>query len=80
MFTAIYARPSYGNNLSPKELAVLKLMSEGKGRKDIAHELHRAETTINTQQGSIYAKLQVSGLTQPGCAAVSKGYRMGLLS
>jgi DNA-binding NarL/FixJ family response regulator len=62
--------------LSPRELQVLRLISQGWSNRKIAGALHRSASTIDTQIKSIYRKLAVNSRTQ----AVREATRQGLLS
>jgi DNA-binding NarL/FixJ family response regulator len=62
--------------LSPRELQVLRLISQGWSNRKIAGALHRSANTIDTQIKSIYRKLGVNSRTQ----AVREATRQGHLS
>ncbi len=47
------------DQLSPRELDVLRLMARGATNREIADELFLAETTVKTHVGSIFVKLGV---------------------
>ena len=61
--------------LSPRELQVLKGLTEGKSNKEIAAELVVSPATIRTHTYNIYQKLDVHGRRQ----AVSKASDLGIL-
>ena len=63
------------HDLSPRELEVLQLMSEGMLKKQIADELKISEHTVAFHIKHVYRKLDVNNSP----AAVSKAYRAGLL-
>lgn len=63
-------------SLSPRELQVLRLISQGWSNRKIAGALHRSANTIDTQIKSIYRKLGVNSRTQ----AVREATRQGHLS
>jgi DNA-binding NarL/FixJ family response regulator len=67
--------PSNGP-LSPRELQVLQLVSQGWTNRRIAEALSRSGNTIDTQIKSIYRKLDVNSRTR----AVRKAMELGLLS
>lgn len=71
---ALVAEPK--GRLSPRELQVLRLISQGWSNRKIAGALHRSASTIDTQIKSIYRKLAVNSRTQ----AVREATRQGLLS
>ena len=62
--------------LSPRELQVLRLISQGWSNRKIADTLHRSGNTIDTQIKSIYRKLAVNSRTQ----AVRRATQQGLLN
>ena len=62
--------------LSPRELKVLRLISEGQSNRQIAEDTHRSINTIEAQLKSIYRKLDVKSRTQ----AVREATQMGLLN
>ncbi|WP_052810715.1 response regulator transcription factor [Variovorax paradoxus] len=62
--------------LSPRELQVLQLVSQGWTNRRIAEALNRSGNTIDTQIKSIYRKLDVNSRTR----AVRKAMELGLLS
>ena len=62
--------------LSPRELEVLRLISQGWSNRKIAGALHRSAHTIDTQIKSIYRKLGVNSRTQ----AVREATHQGLLN
>ncbi|SDH43042.1 response regulator transcription factor [Variovorax sp. OV700] len=62
--------------LSPRELKVLLLISEGQSNRQIAEETHRSINTIEAQLKSIYRKLDVKSRTQ----AVREATQRGLLN
>jgi DNA-binding NarL/FixJ family response regulator len=59
--------------LSPRELQVLRLISQGWSNRKIADTLHRSANTIDTQIKSIYRKLAVNSRTQAVRAATQHG-------
>ncbi|MDP8908172.1 MAG: response regulator transcription factor [Chloroflexota bacterium] len=61
--------------LTARELDVLKLMSKGLRNKEIASELFITERTVKFHANSIYQKLEVNGRTE----AVSKAIQRGLV-
>ncbi|MCR6477277.1 response regulator transcription factor [Variovorax sp. ZS18.2.2] len=65
-----------GGALSPRELQVLQMVSQGWTNRRIAEALSRSANTIDTQIKSIYRKLDVNSRTQ----AVRKAMEAGLLS
>lgn len=61
--------------LTPREVEVLRLMAEGFGNKQIAVRLGISDHTVKFHISSILAKLIVSSRTE----AVTQGIRMGLI-
>ena len=61
--------------LTARELDVLKLMAKGLRNKEIASELFITERTVKFHANSIYQKLEVNGRTE----AVSKAIQRGLV-
>ena len=59
--------------LSPRELKVLQLISQGQSNRQIAEETHRSINTIEAQLKSIYRKLDVKSRTQAVREATQKG-------
>ena len=62
--------------LTARELDVLKLMSKGLRNKEIASELFITERTVKFHANSIYQKLEVNGRTE----AVSRAIQRGLVT
>lgn len=60
--------------LSDRELEILKLLSEGLVKKQIAEKLSIGYATVDTHVGHIYEKLQVNNAP----SAVGKAYKLGL--
>ncbi len=63
------------DDLSEREITVLKLMAEGKSNKEIANELHLSDKTIKNHIHHIFQKLNVADRTK----AVISAIRMGLI-
>lgn len=59
--------------LTPRELEVLKLVTEGKSSKDVAAELYCSKRTVDFHLNKIYDKLQVSNRVQAFRRATSLG-------
>jgi DNA-binding NarL/FixJ family response regulator len=66
---------SRDDELTARELDVLKLMARGLRNKEIASELFITERTVKFHANSIYQKLEVNGRTE----AVSKAIQRGLV-
>ena len=67
---------SDGQTLTPRQIEVLKLLSEGHSNKLIAHQLQMAENTVRVHVSAILRFLEVTNRTEAGLAAS----RMGLLA
>ena len=59
--------------LTPRELDVLKEIVHGKSNKEIAAELEISEATVKTHINSLLAKLGVVDRTQAATAAIRRG-------
>jgi two-component system NarL family response regulator len=59
--------------LSPRELAVLELIVEGRSNKEIALSLHISDNTVKAHVGSIMQKLGASDRTEAATQAVRRG-------
>ncbi len=70
-----FPRPSGDDGLNKREIEVLKLLSDGLIKKEIADQLNIATTTVDYHLRSIYQKLQVHSLA----GAVGKAMRRGLI-
>lgn len=64
------------NNLTPREVAVLKLVSMGKADKEIAHLLNLCERTVRYDLQRIRTKLSVNTRVE----AVAKAFQIGLFA
>ncbi len=62
-------------DLSERESEVLRRLSEGLSRKEVAIKLHVSAHTVNTHIRNIYQKLQVHNVS----GAVSKASSMGII-
>lgn len=59
--------------LTARELDVLKLMAKGLRNKEIASELFITERTVKFHANSIYQKLEVNGRTEAVSRAIQRG-------
>lgn len=66
-------RRGYGDQLSPRELEVVRLLVTGATNREIAHALCRSPKTIAGQLSSAMRKLDVSSRTALAVAAVDAG-------
>ncbi len=58
-----------GGGLSPRELQVLRLVSEGRSNDEIAHELALSTRTIERHLSNVYVKLSLSGRSARAAAS-----------
>jgi DNA-binding NarL/FixJ family response regulator len=61
------------NDLTPRELEVLKLIAEGLSNKEIAQELTISEKTVKNHINNIFAKLHVNDRSQAMLYAIREG-------
>jgi DNA-binding CsgD family transcriptional regulator len=73
-------RRGYGDQLSPRELDVVRLVVNGKTNKEIARLLARSPTTVAGQLSSAMRKLQVTSRTTLAVRAVEAGIPAGMPS
>src|SRR5262245_47434346 len=60
-------------HLTPRELAALRLMADGKANKEIATALDIAERTVKTHLGHLFEKLSVTSRTEAVKVATRRG-------
>jgi two-component system, NarL family, response regulator LiaR len=65
--------PEGREELTPREVDVLRLLAHGHANKQIARELHLGEQTVKTHVGNILAKLRVASRTQAALHAMRTG-------
>jgi DNA-binding NarL/FixJ family response regulator len=65
--------PARVQELSSRELDVLRLLTVGRANKEIARELELSVRTVEAHLRSIYAKLQVGSRTEAVIAAIKEG-------
>jgi DNA-binding CsgD family transcriptional regulator len=70
-------RRGYGDQLSPRELDVVRLVVNGKTNKEIARLLARSPTTVAGQLSSAMRKLEVTSRTTLAVRAVEAGIPAG---
>jgi DNA-binding NarL/FixJ family response regulator len=66
-------QPSLFDDLTPRELEVLKLIAEGLSNKEIAEELIISEKTVKNHINNIFSKLHVNDRSQAMLYAIRKG-------
>jgi DNA-binding NarL/FixJ family response regulator len=59
--------------LTPREMAALRLMADGKANKEIATELSISERTVKTHLGHLFGKLGVASRTEAIKVATRRG-------
>ena len=59
--------------LTPREMATLRLMADGKANKEIASELTISERTVKTHHGHLFEKLGVTSRTEAIKVATKRG-------
>jgi DNA-binding NarL/FixJ family response regulator len=59
--------------LTPREMATLRLMADGKANKEIASELTISERTVKTHLGHLFEKLGVTSRTEAIKVATRRG-------
>ena len=59
--------------LTPRELATLRLMADGKANKEIANELGISDRTVKTHLGHLFEKLGVTSRTEAIKVATRRG-------
>src|SRR5919107_952436 len=59
--------------LTPREMAALRLMADGKANKEIAGELGISERTVKTHLGHLFGKLGVASRTEAIKVATRRG-------
>lgn len=73
--TAVDETPTHplAEKLTPRELQVLKGLTEGKSNKEIARDLEITEPTIKLHMKTLYRKLEASNRTQAALIAREAG-------
>jgi two-component system NarL family response regulator len=59
--------------LTPREMATLRLMADGKSNKEIGSELSISERTVKTHLGHLFEKLNVTSRTEAVKVATRRG-------
>lgn len=62
-----------GQELTPRELAVLQRIVAGRANKEIATDLHISETTVKSHINSLLSKLGVADRTHAATLALQRG-------
>ena len=60
--------------LTQGEMDVLRLVAQGASNKEIAAQLHLAESTVSNRLSNIYQKLHVNSRTQAALLALRRGW------
>ncbi|TCT12253.1 LuxR family two component transcriptional regulator [Natranaerovirga pectinivora] len=63
---------NFNNDLTRREIEVLKLITEGLLNKEIAHNLNISEKTVKNHVSNIFKKIDVSDRTQAAVYAIKK--------
>ena len=71
--TELSRRAPSGDELSERELEVLRLMAKGAANKEIGAQLSIAQSTVKTHITSIFQKLGVNDRTEAVTEALKKG-------
>jgi DNA-binding NarL/FixJ family response regulator len=66
-------RPTLLDELSERELDVLRLLARGRSNQEIAKELFISEATVKTHVGRIFAKLELRDRAQAVVVAYESG-------
>ncbi len=61
------------DDLTPRELEVLKLIAEGRANREIAEELTISEKTVKNHINNIFSKLHINDRSQAMLYAIRKG-------
>lgn len=62
-----------GNELSTREMDVLRLLVAGKTNQEIGHQLKISEKTVEKHVGAIFNKLNVASRVEAAVQAVQRG-------
>jgi DNA-binding NarL/FixJ family response regulator len=73
LMTALRPKTSRPEELTARELEVLRLLAEGRANKEIAAALSLSERTARTHVSSILSKLGLNSRTQAALWAVREG-------
>lgn len=72
-FSELSRRTRSGEELSERELEILRLMAKGAANKEISAQLNIAQSTVKTHIANIFQKLGVSDRTEAVTHALKKG-------
>jgi DNA-binding NarL/FixJ family response regulator len=61
-------------DLTPKEMQVLRLVAKGEDNKTIARQLGLSERTVSNYLNTIYNKLQINSRVQAALHALRRGW------
>jgi len=62
------------NQLTERELEVLKLAAKGMSNRDIAHHLNLSTRTVQAHLSAVFSKMQVGSRTEAVVQALQKGW------
>jgi DNA-binding NarL/FixJ family response regulator len=65
------------NRLSPRDLAVVRMLADGRGNAEIARQLHVSEKTVRNRLSTIYTVIGVADRVQAALLAREKGLADG---
>ncbi|MBM4446762.1 MAG: response regulator transcription factor [Chloroflexi bacterium] len=72
-FSELSRRTPSGDELSERELEILRLMAKGAANKEISAQLSIAQSTVKTHIANIFQKLGVNDRTEAVTQALKKG-------
>jgi DNA-binding NarL/FixJ family response regulator len=72
-FSELSRRTPSGEELSERELEILRLMAKGAANKEISAQLNIAQSTVKTHIANIFQKLGVNDRTEAVTHALKKG-------
>jgi len=72
-FSELSRRTPSGEELSERELEILRLMAKGAANKEISAQLNIAQSTVKTHIANIFQKLGVNDRTEAVTRALKKG-------
>ena len=70
---ATNGRDTLKNKLTPRDLSLLRALSEGRSNREIGDQLHISVSSVKTALRSLYKKLNVSSRTEAVVVAMREG-------